>query len=278
MMRIVHRPELLKGLRQLVKGLVRFCLRHSITVSEIESCIRQGFIEAAREDLRQRNQEPSVSRLSVITGLNRRQVQQLLEPEPGVASNASLIMKVIGQWQGDKQFIDVNKEPRILSCGFESSDFNRLVNSISKELNPATVLFELERVGAVQRVPAQDPKLESDHVKLVLEVYQPVEDIEAGFRIISADAHDLIVAAEENILEAPSVSNLHIRTEYDRIRPAGIVELKKWLLQEGYAFHERARDKFAEFDQDVNPDASFSGRCVRVVLGSFGKVFSEEER
>jgi Family of unknown function (DUF6502) len=274
-MKLVDRNILLKSLRQLVRGLVNFCLKHSITSPEIEACIRQAFVEAARDSLNKNNQIPSTSRLSVITGLNRRQVQQLQQTNTITHDNASFLMKVLGQWQNDKRFSDDQGQAMVLSCGFEKSEFNRLVGSISKELNPATVLFELERVGAIKRETQEIDGKKVDCAKLLLEVYQPAGDLEAGFRVAANDIQDFIETVEENLVIEPNISNLHLRTEYDRIRPTAVVELKRWLLQEGYAFHERARDKFAEFDQDVNPDPSFTGKCVRIVLGSFGKVFKQ---
>lgn len=274
-MKVLSRSILIRGLRQLVTGLVNFCLRHSITAPELENCIRQAFVKAAQDDLQKRSEEHSVSRLSVITGLNRRQVQQILKQDTANDDYVSFIMKVVGQWQNDKKFVDSNKKPLPLTFGFEKSEFSRLVKTISKELNPATVLFELERVGAAKRIKSSEGE---EQVELVLEVYQPAGDLEAGFAITGRDIGDYIEVSEENIIDQPSISNLHLRTEYDRIRPEGMIELKKWLLQEGYAFHDRARDKFAQFDQDVNPDPTFTGNCTRIVLGSFGKVFAPKER
>lgn len=265
----IDRVTLRTCLRKIGRGLIRFCLKHSIKVQEIEECLRDLYLEEAKEEIRRRNEKISHSRLSVITGLSRREVQRI-EEAPEVTQNAAgLIMRVIGMWQSNSRFLDRSKNPKVLSFGFEESEFAKLVAMVSKDLNSATVLFELERVSAVART--------EKGLSLLVKSYRPKGDVQAGFKILEDDITDLINIVGENVLFNPNVGNLHLRTEYDRIRPEGITEIKAWLLREGNALHARAREKIATYDQDVNPDPQFNGNFSRVVLGTFGAVDGEEK-
>ena len=177
-------------------------------------------------------------------------------------------MRVVGRWRTDHAFITKGKKPRVLSFGKEDSEFNDLVNRISKDLNPATVLFELERVRAVEKT--------TKGLKLKIESYVPKGNVEDGFRILAQDSEDLIGSVEENVLEINEIPNLHARTEYDSIRPEHIPEIRRWLIREGHLLHQRARNFISQYDQDINPDPKFEGEGQKVVFGTFSKMDPNE--
>lgn len=265
----IDRSILLDCVRRLVGALARFCLRHALKVQEVEACFREEFMAAAKRVIEERGEEVSLSRLSVMTGLTRREVQRIKNSPLKADATPGLITKVIGHWQSDRRFVDKERAPRVLTFGSEESDFNKLVTQVSKDLNPAAVLFELERVKAVERTDAG--------LKLAVQIYRPRGDVETGFSVLKQDIEDLIGCVEENVFQRPDIGALHLRTVYDRVRPEAATELKSWLLKEGNALHARAREKLSQFDQDVNPDPSFTGKTVRVTLGAFGRVSAEEE-
>ena len=266
---MIDRSLIRMCLRFIARGTIRFCLKHSVKVQELEETLRFLYLEEAAAELRKSAEKVSQSRLSVITGLSRKEVLRMetLEQEER-GSSANLVMKVVGLWQSHSQFADRQKTPKVLSFGFEQSDFNKLVTMVSTDLNPATVLFELERVGSAVRT--------KDGVKLLVKSYRPRGDAQAGFKVLGDDIEDLISVVEENVFVQPTVGNLHLRTEYDRIREDGVTALKTWLIKEGNAFHARAREKIASFDQDVSPDPSYQGKFHRIILGSFGAVTENE--
>jgi hypothetical protein len=191
-------------------------------------------------------------------------VQRIELKEPPPVSQADFIMRVTGQWQTDARFVTAEGSPRVLTHGGEKQEFESLVKSVSKEINPSTVLAELERVGAIER--------SSRGIKLVHQSYVPEGDPESGFKIVSRDITDLISAASENVLESRTPAHLHARTEFDNIRPEALPEIERWLLKEGHQFHARARDFLGQFDQDVNPVGSFKGKGARAVIGAFSFI------
>lgn len=266
----LEQKYLLLCLRQLLRALAKFCLRHAFKVSQIESLLRQTLLEVAQEEMGANGQKVNQSRLSIVSGLSRREVAKSLESvETAQLFQETLITKVVGLWQSEKRFLDKKGEPRILTYGSGESEFNTLVARVSTDINPATVLFELERIGAVER--------QSDGLRLVTEIYRPKGDPEIGFRVLGKDVSDLITTVEENIFEKKEIGNLHLRTEYDRVRIDARTQIEHFLLKEGNALHAKARDFISQFDQDTNPDPDFKGTTVRVVLGSYGKVFIGEK-
>ena len=60
-------------------------------------------------------------------------------------------MRVLSIWQGNEQFCAKNGRPRSLTYKGHDSEFRALVDLVSKDVNHATVLFQLERRGAVEK-------------------------------------------------------------------------------------------------------------------------------
>ncbi len=260
--------EIIFGLMELLlRPLVRFCIRHSLRVQDLLESAKTVFLDIAQDEISKTGETATASRLSVITGIHRRDISRLSSPGQERRGGADLITKIIGQWQSDPRFTTKKNEPRILRHSAERDEFSELVRSVSKELNPATILFELERVGTVQRTDRG--------VQLVLQSYTPRGDLAASFGILADDTDDLIQGVEENVIAEASPPNLHIRTSYDNVRPDAVPEIRRWLLSEGHAFHARARDFISRHDQDINPQADFQGKGEKVVLGSYSRVISE---
>jgi hypothetical protein len=69
--------------------------------------------------------------------------------------------------------------------------------------------------------------------------------------------------------------NLHARTVFDNVQVENLPELKRWIRTEGHEFHRRLREKLAELDNDINPQADRQGKKVAVVVGSFGRIIEE---
>ncbi|NMC64327.1 MAG: hypothetical protein GYA55_14275 [SAR324 cluster bacterium] len=259
--KIVQRDILYKALKLLCAPLIEFCLKHGLKIQDLEECCREVFIESAKRLIEGQKGRPNDSRLSVMTGLHRREVQRLSSDNNKEVSSVNIITKVVGRWETEKRFITKDRHPRVLSVGYDGSEFHELVRGVSSDINPASVLFELERIGAIER--------SKQGVRLKALTYMPKGDAEEGFKILRADLSDLIQAVEHNLFEEEETPNLHLRTEYDKIRVNAVPDIQRWILKEGHAFHSRARAYLSQFDQDINLDPDFKGDCVKISLGAF---------
>lgn len=262
-------PELLpKIIRLLLRPLARFCLAHALKIQDVVEGFKTEILIAAKDQLQKEKHKATDSKLSILTGLRRREITRLEQHAKATDVSRNLITKVIGLWQQDKKFCSKQGEPKVLSIESSNNEFAKLVSKVSKELAPGTILFEMERLGVVTRT--------EDGVKLEVSNFIPAGDAVKGFQFISQHLDDLLQGSSFNILESPQVPHHHLITEYDRIRPAELAELRNWFLREGHALHLRVRERLGTCDQDVNPDTKFSGKGTRVVFGSFSYI--EEPR
>jgi hypothetical protein len=254
------------SLRLMLRPVVRFCFRRALKIQEFIEIAKQVFFEIASEELRSGGKDASTSKLSMATGLTRREAARLAEDEAPAEPAMNILTRIIGKWQSHPDYRTKQGAPRALSAEGRSSEFAALVESVSKDLNAYTVLFELERVGAVER----------DGAKVVLSagVFVPAPSVEEGFRILSRDFGDLIGAVEENVVTQVSPPHLHIKTHYDNIAISHLPEIRTWLLEEGTKFHAKVREFLSQYDKDLNPRLVTQPGGARVVLSAFS--FTEE--
>lgn len=257
-------------LRFVARPVVRFSLRHGLKLQDVIEVLKAVFVDIAVEHAHQPDRNLNVSRVSLMTGVHRRDIQRLRSREQPGEYEKDLVTKVIGRWLTDRQFTTKDRSPRTLTYEGAESEFFDLVRTVSSDVGPLAVLFELDRIQAVERTRSG--------LKLVHESYVPQGDPGEGFELLARDSCDLLHAVEENVLMQKDPSNFHARTEFDNVRPAAIKDLKNWFLKEGHKFHARIRDIVSRHDQDVNPDRKFKGKGMRVVFGGYSFVSGKEEK
>ena len=254
-----------QAIQFLLRPIVRFCLRRAHSIQDFMEAAKIVFIDIAADELTRADERVNVSRLSVLTGLYRKDVTRIYkEQQTGHSEPQSILGRVIGHWRHNKRFTNKSGQPKVLSLKGEKSEFRLLVQTISKNINPGTVLFELERMGSVERTP--------NGVKLVRQMPGFGRNPQKGFELLSKDIQTLVDAVQENLLSKVRPSNLHIRTEYDNIATEHLPEIRRWLIDEGKVFHRKAREYISKFDKDINPelgDGSQGGGKVVVNAFSF---------
>jgi len=257
-------------LRSLLRPAVRFALRRGVKVRTVIEELKSLLVAHAREELERLHEEVTASKLSVMTGLQRRDVQKLSLPIPESAvQHLDLMTRIISQWCSHADFSRAAK-PRELSSEGGDSDFAQLVRSVSLDLNPATVLFELERLGLVE--------IEGKSIRLLWDAYQISGDIDAAYTLLQRDITTLVESVDSNIPQKSAIPNLHLSTQFDNISQAGLAKIRQWLLQKGAAFHAEVREFVGSFDKDINPTRYAEDGGARVTVGSFSLCENPEVR
>ncbi len=260
-----EQSKFIPKLRQLLRPFARLCIRNGFRLQEILEPLKGAFVDAAVDELRTAGAEESVSKISVMSGVHRRDVSNFIKADQLPESAPSLLGKIIGQWQESKMFTDKNGKPKPLSVEGAMSEFSSLVKSVSSDLNPYTVLFELERINAIKKI--------DDRVSLVRNILDFQGNMLAGVEILAHDTADLYRAVEENCSLSEPIPNLHIRTEYDSIPVEHARDLKLWILGEGAKFQEKIQRHLSKFDVDVlKKKRQAEDKYCRISVSSVGLV------
>jgi hypothetical protein len=261
------RPAMI--ITSLLRPLMRFCLKRGVRIQELEELVRGTLVEEARAVIEDAQGEASVSKISVTTGIHRVEVARLLSGERRPKEKHDVLNRVIGLWSQKKSLHLADGSPKPLTFEGAASEFAALVASISKEVTHYPILFELERLEAIE--------YDGNKVRLKVLEYIPSGDVEHGLSVLSDDVEDLVRTVEGNLTTSAHDPDLHLRTAYDNIAVDKLPEVRRFILERGAAFQKEMRSYLSALDRDVTPEAPGSSSRAKVVVGAFSQACALEE-
>jgi len=239
-------PSLVRALRHLLRPIVRLLLRHRVTHPDLMRLLKTVYLEVGAEELASGGEPPSGSRLSVLTGLHRKDVRSLrteggaYDAPPAVSLGARLVAR----WTGEAPFVDRRGRPRPLPRAEDPSgsgtgaSFDRLVASVSTDIRPRAVLDEWLRLGIVE-LDARD------RVRLRVEGFVPTDGFDEKAHYFGRNLHDHIATASHN-LELGAPPWLERSVHYGGLSAGSIEELGRLAAKLGMgalrAVERRARE------------------------------------
>jgi hypothetical protein len=218
-------------------------------------------VHAAEDEIREARSEFSVSKVSVMTGIHRSEVTRLRSGDDSNRSSHDVLNRVIGLWSTAKRYQTKEGKPKDLSFEGLGSQFAALVADVSREVTHYPILFELERIGAIEYV--------NNLVRLTAQEYTPRADHQYGLNLLSVDIADLAAAIEANVTSDGRDPNLHLRTAFDNINPAHLPEIRAWILKRGAEFQSQIREYLSVYDRDVAGQGGEQEAKARVSVTSF---------
>ncbi|MEM9248756.1 MAG: DUF6502 family protein [Pseudomonadota bacterium] len=188
-------PRLLRGL---LRPLVRTLIARGLTAPDFYRMLKRIYVDVAHEDFRIGDAPPTDSRISLLTGVHRRDVRTFLEEGDAgweeTRRREAAFATVLGQWLARPEYTGPDGTPRALpKSGAEGADFESLVRSVSTDIRPRTVLDELMRQGLVAE--GEDGRL-----SVVAEAVAGPGGEESKLVFFAANVGDHLAAASENLL------------------------------------------------------------------------------
>ncbi|MBP9838433.1 MAG: hypothetical protein KBC84_06940, partial [Proteobacteria bacterium] len=229
----MKRASLLLILKQLLRPAVRFSLRFGFHIQDILEAAKQAFLEEAALSLKNTGREANISQLSAITGLHRRDVMRIFRDGDTINEPQGLINRIIGQWLFDKRFNLSAGKARPLATTKENNEFAKLVNTVSNDLNPGTILNELLRLNIVEK--------KKNRLLLLSSTFDTKKEVNLSYHTLTRELDNLYLTVEENLYDSTKIPNLHGTTEFDKINLENLPQIKKWFFEEGSKSHKKAR-------------------------------------
>jgi hypothetical protein len=133
----------------------RLLLKAGVGVDQLIRAAKQAYVKAAVAEVIPAGSRANVSRLSVVTGLTRKEVSSLLRQiwshgvRPGHSTKEQRAIRVLRGWANDERFRKPNGRPAELSVHGRRSKFALLVKLYGGDVTPRAVLGELQRMKAV---------------------------------------------------------------------------------------------------------------------------------
>ncbi len=144
---------LTRALRALLRPLVRLLLQNQLTYPALTALLKEVYVELADGEFQLAGKRQTDSRVSLLTGIHRKEVNRLraLTPDDETPPrSASLGALILSRWVGVADFQGEDGRPRALprQPGSGSTpSFETLVQSVSKDIRPRAVLDEWLRLG-----------------------------------------------------------------------------------------------------------------------------------
>lgn len=259
--------KLLSAIRGVLRPVVRYLIASGITFPTVNRMMKELFIQVAEQEFALPFKRLTDSRVSLVTGLNRKEVSQLRRRKPEStrlqAVERTTVTRVLGRWTAGPPYAAADGFPRRLV--YEATDpkrvtFARLVRELGPDVPVRSVLDELIRLGAAD--------LSSDgHVTLLRETYIPATGAEGKLTLLGSDPGELFSTIVHNIGD-PEHPWLQRKVAYDNIGTDALPELREKARELGEEFVRRANALLASYDRDRNPAAP-GGTRSRYVLGTY---------
>ncbi len=212
---------LLAAVIRILRPLVRMLLRHGVPYPAFSELARWTYAEVAARDFPIPGRKQTHSRISVLTGLSRKEVLRLRQlPEPGADGEIERFnraARIVSAWARESEFCEAGGQPRALPLEGESPSFAELVARFGGDVTPRAVLDELLRVGTVERDGDGGVRLRS-------RAYVPAgDDAEAGrLAILGHDVAALVETIDHNLQADGGERWFQRRVAYEGV-PAGEV-------------------------------------------------------
>src|SRR5882757_379412 len=133
----------------------KLLLDGGLGIADLLGAGKEALVRAAIAEVMQASVRINVSRLSVMTGLTRKEVAAILNKIKGIETNRHVELKkqralrVLQGWRIDPRFRNKSGSPSTLSLRGDERSFASLVKIYGGDVTPNSVLRELERMKAI---------------------------------------------------------------------------------------------------------------------------------
>jgi hypothetical protein len=259
---------LLRSVERLLEPLIRLLLRHGITYKAFSAVARRVFVRIAVKDFALPRRKLSDSRVSVLTGLARRDVARLRNNPEDADLEAEATMnraaRVVAGWRRDKDFHDAAGRPATLAMEGPSPTFPELVRRYAGDVPVAATLDELQRVDAITTT-------RDGRYRLTARAYLPTGDQERILGLLGSHVRDLITTIDYNLDRKDAPARFQRRVAYDGIPCERLEAVRAAVAREAQETLERLDAMLAAeveaSSEEPNDSGGKPGR--RVGLGIF---------
>lgn len=207
-----------RALRRLLRPLVRALIAQGVTAPALYRIVKQTYVEVAAEDL---GAEATDSRINVMTGVHRRDVKDFRargsEEGGETQRKVSILLTVVGRWMSDPDYLQDGVPRDLPRAAPEGPSFEALVQSVSRDIRPRTVLDELTRQGITA--------LEDDRITLIAEGLVGSADTDQKLHFFAHNLGDHMQAAVDNLL-SDDPQHLERAVFYNHLDEVSVAEVE----------------------------------------------------
>ena len=188
------------ALKRVFRPFVKLMLANNLTYTFAIDVLKALFVEVADQDFTIDNKRQTDSRISLMSGVHRKDVKRLRELHPDIEDvmpgNVSLGSQLIALWNANPAFVDAEGLPKPLprfASDNADASFESMVRSLSTDIHPRAVLDEWLRLGVA--------RLDEDNfVHLTTDMFIAQEGFDEKVYYFGHNLHDHASAAVSNVI------------------------------------------------------------------------------
>lgn len=206
---------MLPTLDHILAPLARLLVARGIPFGDLTERMKGHYVQAASEQsAAQSDGKITDSRLSVMTGLQRRDIARLRAFEHK-APKPNPLTRLVALWQAHPDYSQ-NGKPKPLPRTGDAPSFESLAREVRQDVHPRAMLDTLFAAGTI--------KLDQDTVELAQNAYVPLAGSEEQLDYLAENVGDHLAAAAENVL-GPHPIHFERAAHYTGLAPEQVKSL-----------------------------------------------------
>ncbi|MEE9279462.1 MAG: DUF6502 family protein [Myxococcota bacterium] len=251
---------LVAALRRLLRPLVHLLLSHQVQYPQLAKLLKTLYVEIAADEFRIAGKPATASRLTLLTGIHRKETGRLREASPeedAVPATVTLGGQLVARWIGSSEFRGADGRPLALprtSRNASGPSFERLVTSVSKDIRSRSVLDEWLQLGVAHLD-------DESRVCLNVDAFVPEKGFAEKAFYFGRNLRDHIAAAAAN-LSGDRAPMLERAVYYGGLTDAALAELEALSRQLGTEALRAVNERALELKQRDSGEQGASGRMT----------------
>lgn len=255
--------------RRVLRPVASMFLRFGMTWREFSELSKSIFVQAATEEFGINGRPTNVSRVSILTGIARKEVKRqrdlMIGEQQSIKPKTTDATRLLSGWHQDPEFLDENSVPKLLPEFGHAGSFEALFARYGGDIPMPTMIKELTNTGSIERI-------ESGAIKVLRRYYQPSLADTENLQFAVDRIHDVAQTMNNNVFaDGDTARRFGGFAANDRIPVDAIPDFHKFLDQRGQAFLEEVDDWLT---QHANREGDTTTSTAKVGIG----LFATEER
>jgi hypothetical protein len=256
---------LARALLTLLKPLVRILLRNGIAYGSFAELAKKTYVDVAFDNFAPEGRKQTVSRVSAMTGLTRKETKRLRElDEPdagGSEQRYNRAVRVISGWLNDPRFQDAAGQPAELPVDGEEVSFATLVKKYSGDVTTRAMLAVLLTASSVEKTDRG--------IRLVRHAYLPGNDPRDKLAILGSDTAELIATIDHNLVAADGERRFQRKVSDHRVRADALPAFRALSAEKSQALLEELDAWLAAHAIAAEEPHDAAAHCVSVGIYFF---------
>ena len=232
---------MLNLLDALLAPKARILVARGIGFPDFAERMKTHYMVAAERQAHAEGKKVTDSRLSVLTGLQRRDISRLKGSKPE-EKRVHHLSRLVALWQTQAGY------SREIPRSGPAPSFEALAQDVHRDVHPRTMLDTLQAAGTVQ--------VDGDTVTLLETSYQPLAGTDDQIAYLAKNVGDHAAAATENVL-GRGPRHFERAVHYTRLSAEHVAELEAEFRAAEMATLEKISQKAAKMKQTSIGSARF---------------------